>query len=62
LYGTKLVFTRPRRGLYLFDMVWGTRSLRLALSRGDPASAIVARWQPGLRRFQELRDPYLLYK
>jgi uncharacterized protein YbbC (DUF1343 family) len=62
LYGTQMVFTRPRRGPYLFDMVWGTKTLRLALSRGDAASAIAARWQPALQRFQTLREPHLLYK
>ncbi len=61
LYGSKLVFTQPRRGPHLFDLVWGTTTLRLALSRGDSASAIVARWQPGLEEFQRLREPYLLY-
>lgn len=62
LYGDQLVFKRPRRGPYLFDMVWGTKTLRLALTRGEPAAAIVARWQPALERFQKLREPYLLYK
>ncbi len=62
LYGSKLVFRRPRRGPYLFDMVWGTKTLRLALTRGDSASTIVARWQPALQRFQKLREPYLLYR
>ena len=62
LYSNRLVFTRPRRGPYLFDMVWGTKALRLALARGDPAAAIVARWQPALQRFQKLREPYLLYR
>lgn len=62
LYGDRLVFRRPRRGDYLFDMVWGTKDVRLALQRGEPASTIVARWQPGLRRFGRLREPYLLYR
>jgi uncharacterized protein YbbC (DUF1343 family) len=62
MYGTKLVFTRPRRGPYLFDLVWGTKSVRLALSRGEPAATIVARWQPALDRFRKLRESYLLYK
>ncbi len=62
LYGSKLVFTQPRRGPYLFDMVWGTKALRQALSRGDSASSIVATWQPGLEAFQKLREPYLLYR
>ncbi len=62
LYGKQLVFTRPRRGPYLFDLVWGTKDLRLAIARGDPAADIVARWQPALQRFQKLREAYLLYE
>ncbi|MDR7522491.1 MAG: DUF1343 domain-containing protein [Armatimonadota bacterium] len=62
VYGDRLTFTRPRRGPYLFDLVWGTKDLRLALIRGESAAAIVARWQPDLRRFLELRAPYLLYR
>lgn len=62
LYGDRLVFKHPRRGPYLFDLVWGTKTLRLALSRGDPAAAIVARWQSALQRFEKLREPHLLYK
>ncbi len=62
LYGDKLVFKRPRQDPYLFDVVWGTKALRLALGRGEPAATIVARWQPALERFQKLREPYLLYK
>lgn len=62
MYGNELKFKRPRRGPYLFDMVWGTKSVRQAIMRGEPASAIVARWQPSLQKFEELRAPYLLYK
>lgn len=62
LYGTQLKFKRPRRGPYLFDTVWGTKSVRQALQRGEPASTIVARWQPSLEKFEKLRAPYLLYK
>lgn len=62
LYGDKLVFKHPRKGPYLFDIVWGTKDVRLAISRREPASAIVARWQPALQRFQKLREPYLLYR
>lgn len=61
LHGDKFTFRQPRRGPYLFDLVWGTKTLRLALSKGEPASAIVARWQPALERFQNLRKPHLLY-
>jgi uncharacterized protein YbbC (DUF1343 family) len=62
LYGDRLEFRRPRKGSYVFDLVWGTKSVRLAISRGEPASAISARWQPGLRRFERLREAYLLYR
>ena len=62
LYGNQLKFKRPRRGNYLFDMVWGTKSVRLGLMRGESASAIVAKWQPGLQKFEQLREDYLLYK
>jgi uncharacterized protein YbbC (DUF1343 family) len=62
LHGDALKFTQPRRGPYLFDQVWGTKTLRLALQRGDAPDAIVAQWRPGLERFRLLREPYLLYR
>jgi uncharacterized protein YbbC (DUF1343 family) len=62
LHGDKLVFRRPRKGPYLFDQVWGTKSVRLALVRGDPPDRIVAQWQSSLERFRRLRDRYLLYR
>jgi len=61
MYGTRLKFWRPRRGGYLFDWVWGTQQVRLGITRGDDAAAIVARWQPGLQQFLALRQRYLLY-
>lgn len=61
MHGSKLTFARPRRGSYLFDLVWGTAQVRLAISRGEPAEAIVARWQPGLQRFRNLRERFLRY-
>jgi uncharacterized protein YbbC (DUF1343 family) len=54
-------FARPRRGPYLFDLVWGTKDVRLALQRGDPATKIVAQWRPAIERFKKQRQPYLLY-
>lgn len=60
LHGPTLQFI-PRGGRYMFDFVWGTSSVRKAILRGAPASAIAARWEPGLRRFQMLRSPYLIY-
>lgn len=62
LHGNRLQFRKPRRGYYLFDLVWGTKQVRLALQRGESPSNIVAAWQPGLRRFLRLREPYLLYR
>jgi len=62
LHPGRLIIKRPRRGRALFDLVWGTRQVRLALMRGEDAASIVARWQPGLQRFEQLREPYLLYK
>jgi uncharacterized protein YbbC (DUF1343 family) len=62
LHGSRLTFPRPRRGPPLFDLVWGTSTVRLALQRGVPASKIVAQWRPGLKRFQALRERYLLYR
>src|SRR5438034_11347341 len=61
MYGNRRVFSRPRRGLALFDRVWGTRQVRLGIMRGDDAATIVARWQPGLQEFLALRQGYLLY-
>jgi uncharacterized protein YbbC (DUF1343 family) len=62
LHGGRLRFPRPRRGPYLFDLVWGTNTVRLALQRGTPAATIVARWRPGLEKFRRLREQYLLYR
>ena len=61
MYGNRLLFRRPRRGLPLFDRVWGTRQVRLGIMRGDDAATIVARWQPALQQFLVLRQRYLLY-
>jgi uncharacterized protein YbbC (DUF1343 family) len=61
LYGEQLVFAKSRRGPYLFDVVWGTADVRLALSKGHTAPVIIARWQPALERFKRLRDAHLLY-
>lgn len=62
LHGARLHLERATRGRSRFDVVWGTKDVRLAISRGDSAEAIVARWQPALARFQELRQAYLLYR
>lgn len=62
MHGGKLSFKRPRRGPYLFDLVWGTKSVRLALQRGESAETIIQAWTPGLERFRKLRQQYLLYE
>jgi uncharacterized protein YbbC (DUF1343 family) len=48
-------------GRYVFDLVWGTDSVRRALQRGDSAQSIVASWQRGLQQFLGIRQRYLLY-
>ncbi|MCL6553091.1 MAG: DUF1343 domain-containing protein [Firmicutes bacterium] len=62
LHADRLRFTAPRQGPYLFDLVWGTKDVRLGLLRGDDAATIVARWQPALQRFLKLRQGFLLYQ
>jgi uncharacterized protein YbbC (DUF1343 family) len=56
LYGDKLHFHAE-----YFDKVLGTSSVREALERGEPVDKIVAGFQPGLKDFEKLRKPYLLY-
>lgn len=57
-----LQFTRSaHNGRHIFDLVWGTDSVRRALQRGDRAESIVASWQGGLHLFLGIRQRYLLY-
>lgn len=56
LYGDKLQFHAE-----YFDKVLGTSSVREALERGEPVDKIIAGFQPGLKDFAKLREPYLLY-
>ena len=44
-----------------FDKLAGNGWIRLAIEKGDSVEALEARWQPGLRRFEEVRQRYLLY-
>ncbi len=44
-----------------FDKVCGTSDIRAALLRGVPPEQIVLECGPGLREFETLRKPYLLY-
>lgn len=61
LYGNRLRFQVPRRGRARFDVVWGTSQVRRDIRRGVQAERIVARWESQLRRFEDLRRPFLLY-
>lgn len=44
-----------------FDKLAGNGWIRRAILDGETAEAIEARWQPGLRRFEDVRKHYLLY-
>ena len=44
-----------------FDKLAGNGWVRRAILRGETPQAIELRWQPALRRFEELRRRYLLY-
>ena len=44
-----------------FDHLAGTKSLRLAVTRGTPPNEIIAAWNEKLDRFAERRERYLLY-
>jgi uncharacterized protein YbbC (DUF1343 family) len=45
-----------------FDRLAGGTTLRLALLRGDPPSAIIASWQPLLEQYRDRVKPFLLYR
>jgi uncharacterized protein YbbC (DUF1343 family) len=57
LYGDKLEFHAS-----YFDKVLGTPSVREGLEKGEPVAQIVAGFQPGLKDFAKLREPFLLYR
>ncbi len=62
LHPEALQFTPPRSGgRYLFDLVWGTDSVRKALLQGQSADRIVANWSDGLQRFVDVRQRFLIY-
>lgn len=52
---------RPDRPGWPFDRLMGTDTVRLALEAGEPATAIIAAWAPGVAHFVNRRTPYLLY-
>ena len=44
-----------------FDRLAGGPDLRTAIERGEPVSAVAARWREELKRFRDRRRPFLLY-
>ncbi len=60
LYGKKRLWQKARPEF--FDKLYGTDEVRLALLDGAPPHSIVARWEPNLRRFNQLRSSLLLYR
>lgn len=53
----KLFFTRA----HWFDLLAGTKELRIQILSGYTEKEIRAAWQPDLERYRELRRNYLLY-
>ncbi len=52
----------PRAGEgYVFDWDMGTDQVRQALRAGKTPAAIEREWEPGLARFLQIREKYLLY-
>ncbi len=47
--------------LDIFYKVYGSQSIRSALSKGVPPERIVASWQRDVEQFRRAREPYLLY-
>jgi uncharacterized protein YbbC (DUF1343 family) len=45
-----------------FDVISGTSKIREAIERGADLGAITEGWEARAREFQELREPYLLYR
>ena len=44
------------------DKLAGTREFREMIVAGKSEDEIRATWQPGLKKFREMREKYLLYK
>src|SRR2546428_9972621 len=62
VYPGLLQFARSaNKERYLFDLVWGTDTIRRALQRGATAESIVASWQGDLEQFAQTRPPDLAY-
>ena len=45
-----------------FDKLAGTDQLRKQIKEGKSLGEIRASWQPGLEKFYQIRDKYLLYE
>ena len=45
-----------------FDLLAGTPAVRLMLEEGKTPSEISTTWKEGVRRFENLRKKYLLYR
>ena len=61
LYGA---LSEPARKVFFkagFDDMAGSVLLRQGVQAGEPADAVAGRWSDGVRRFQTLRQGYLLY-
>ena len=41
--------------------VYGSTGIRTQIEKGVSAAAIIASWEPFVSRFNEARQPYLLY-
>ena len=59
--GRTELWRHPSTRTDFFDKLFGTKRVRRNLQNGIGASAIVAEWQAGLRRFETLRRTHLLY-
>lgn len=44
------------------DLLAGGAELRAWLEEGASPDEIIARWEPGLREFAEIREQYLMYR
>ena len=45
-----------------FDRLAGTDALRVGIEAGLDAAALTASWDDASRRFESLREPYLIYR
>jgi uncharacterized protein YbbC (DUF1343 family) len=45
-----------------FDTLAGTDQLRIQIQQGVSLQEIRASWEPGLRKYREMRGEYLLYR